>query len=163
MRKLATATLAALTATAAATVGMASAQAYVVNTDGTYSVTADEIRAAFGAGVDLSAVTFSAKGGNTVYLVPCAKTVGKKGKVVAHTFKRQAKTTWTVDDSDVLVEGAITGFTVTTTAASVNMSKVVCPKGGFSLQGSVTPYRVTDVDLIATYNGVSVELENDAS
>lgn len=163
MRKLATATLAALTATAAATVGMTSAQAYVLNGDGTYSVTADEIRAAFGADVDLAAVTFSAEGGNTVYNVPCAKTVGKKGKVVSHVFKRQAKTTWTVDDSDITVDGTITGFTVTTTAASVNSSKVVCPKGGFALQGSVTPYRVTDLDLVATYNGVSVELDDDAS
>lgn len=156
MRKLATATLAALTATAAATVGMASAQALVVNQDGTYTVTADELRTAFGPQVDLNAVTFSAKGGNTVYLVRCTKTVGKKSNVVAHTFKRQARTTWTVDDTLIRVGDVVTGVTLTPTA--VKASPVSCPKGHFVMQGTPTEYRVTSLHLIARYDGTSIVL-----
>jgi hypothetical protein len=166
MRKFTIATLAALSATAMTTAGMTSANAYVDNGNGTYTVSAAELQAAFGSGVDLNAVTFSADGGNEVYLVTCSKAVGtkaspkavgKKAKTVTHTFKRQAKVTWTVATAPTTPDGVITGFTVTTTAGTPVMSKVVCPKP-FTQQGSPTLHHVKPVELKATYNGVTVVL-----
>jgi hypothetical protein len=160
MRKFTIATLAALSATAMTTAGMTSANAYVDNGNGTYTVSAAELQAAFGSGVDLNAVTFSADGGNEVYLVTCSKAVGtkaspkavgKKAKTVTHTFKRQAKVTWTVAAAPTTES-----VTVTRTATNVSMSKVVCPKPFTKL--SETLHHTKNVDLYATYGVTTVKL-----
>lgn len=135
------------------------ANAYVANSDGSYAVSAAELQAAFGPSVNLAGVTFSLDGGDTVYLVSCQKTAGRSGHTIHHDFRRHSDTTWSVAATPVPVNGTIGYVTLVGSKVGETMTRVACPTA-FTITNGTSPTAIgmTDVEVAATYNGVTVSL-----
>lgn len=150
MRRILTSTLAGL---AVAAVAVAPAYGYAANPDGTFTVTNAELQTAFGSGVDLAKVTFTVEGAHTWMKVPCKKSVGKNDKKsMTKDFTRQTHTEGAANATPTTG-----GFTLTV-AGTTTVSNLGCPKG-WSANGAPSPLAKSQaVHVIATSQGLPVEL-----